>query len=105
MRKFFFLSIAGALLLPSAALAQTAPDVREARVSYADLDITKAEGQEILDRRLVRAVRSVCAEDVSDPFAQLASYRCKVHTLRDARVQVTRAVAARQTRQILLAGR
>jgi UrcA family protein len=106
MGKFFFLSIAGCIFIPSVAFAGAVTETRVARVSYADLNILNAEGQKLLDHRLVRAARIVCAEDSSDPFAQLASYRCKRQALADARVQMNQAVAARQSSgAVLLAGR
>ncbi|MBB4098188.1 UrcA family protein [Sphingomonas kyeonggiensis] len=45
-------------LIPLAAKAQQSHAV--IRVSYADLDLSRAEGRTALDRRLARAVDTVC---------------------------------------------
>lgn len=61
MMKVKSLVISLLAALPGVASAQdVGPDVR---VSYADLNLRTSEGVEVLDRRLARAVRLVCAED------------------------------------------
>lgn len=113
MRKYLFLSIAGCVLLPSLASAETADafaetDKRVVHVSYADLDLSDALGRQTLDHRLVNAARAVCDQDSSDPFVQLAAYRCKRVALADARLHMDQAMAYErrtQARAVLIAGR
>jgi UrcA family protein len=53
------------LVLPALALAFAAPVAAETvsvAVPYGDLDLTKIEGRDLLDRRLTRAARQVCGD-------------------------------------------
>ena len=66
-----------ALLLASAALAAT-PSLSAAdgettvtHVAYLDLDLTSAQGKAELDRRIKRAIRSVCSNDYDPGFSRL----------------------------------
>lgn len=60
--------------------AQVAPAPAQAAsmaVSYADLDLTSAEGHATLDARIDRATRRVCAaEDPRNLRAVVASHAC-----------------------------
>lgn len=51
------------LVLPALAMALAAPVAAQTvsvEVPYGDLDLTKADGRDVLDRRLTRAARQVC---------------------------------------------
>ena len=54
------LALAAAGLAVPAAAADEAPSIA---VRYSDLNLTSAEGQQQLDRRLERAAREVCGVD------------------------------------------
>ncbi len=57
-------------LIAAAAVAASAPawaqmEQRSVRVSYADLDLGRAEGRKALDRRIEQAVDRICRDDDS----------------------------------------
>ncbi|EIZ78406.1 hypothetical protein WSK_3025 [Novosphingobium sp. Rr 2-17] len=56
-------AIAAAAICTAALFASPAAYAKSVEVSYADLDLTTAEGQKALDRRLNRAARSACGLD------------------------------------------
>jgi len=78
------LAVASAFCL-APAQAQTLAQVRggdiaihSQRISYGDLDLTRAEGRSLLDRRIDIAVRSVCgAASSADIAGQNAARRCR----------------------------
>lgn len=64
------------LVLPALALAFAAPVAAETvsfAVPYGDLDLTKAEGRDTLDRRLTRAARQVCGDRSARSVALIAA--------------------------------
>jgi UrcA family protein len=78
---------------PAAARSAAAPSVH---VSYADLNLASQAGVHALDRRLARAVRTVCAEGSTDLGRQLAARHC---------IAATRAaLAAERQRVVAVAG-
>ena len=87
------LSIAAALLalLPLQAGAQQLRP--QARVSYTDIDLSKAAGVRVLDRRIKVAAKAVCPDlHGVDPFRQLAAHRCIVSAISSAEAQRNRVV-------------
>lgn len=75
--------ILAALLLPVAVTAGE-PAPRTLPVSYADLDLTSAAGQQALERRLTVAVRSVCAAQNDRDLRQLAARAACIKAARPA---------------------
>lgn len=95
------LTFAIALLaaLPAPVLAQhPGKDVRgsEARVSYADLNLRTQAGRQMLDRRIARAVNSVCFDTSGsvDMARKMAVRRCVVETQAQVEPQRDRILAA-----------
>ena len=75
--KQFALAASAALLLATATQA-VAQDVRTARVSYQDLNLTSEAGVDQLKQRISRAVNTVCkADDISleQKLRERACYR------------------------------
>ena len=89
------------LLFAAAALSATTPlaaaDPRMppiAHVSYADLDFTKAEGKTVLDRRIARALRVVCAEALQVGLSKrMEEIKCRRAAIAHIGPQRTRAMA------------
>ena len=95
--------------IPVQALAQPpAQDrrQREVRVSYADLNLRTAAGVKQLDRRLVAAVRTVCAQahGTLDLHSKSDSRQCISVTTAEFGAQRNRIVA-RESAATFLAGR
>ena len=92
MSKLLFLAAA-----LSAAASFAAPDPQvppTARVGYADLDLTKAAGKSELDRRIERALRTVCAEELQVSLSKrLDEIRCRRAALARIAPQRDRALA------------
>ena len=59
-------------LVATAGIAAPA-HAEDIQVSYTDLDLSTADGQKTLERRLVKAARKVCKMDVSGPNSLLPS--------------------------------
>ncbi|WP_380876310.1 UrcA family protein [Sphingomonas sp. DBB INV C78] len=89
----------GAILLVTTPSTASIRPVEEqfatARVSYADLNLSTAEGRATLDRRISRAARRVC---VMAPDHRETS--CRRHALELARPQVLAAVERAQKIQV-----
>lgn len=79
-----------ALVLGLAVAATPAAAQGDVAVSYADLDLTKAAGRDMLDRRLDRAVRSVCGSRPLRDIGRMASHR---NCVADARASYQGQVA------------
>lgn len=77
------------------------PDVPTRRVSYADLNLATLAGENTLNRRVGRAVRSVCDESVGASDFQ-AEISCHSFAWGGARPQIARAVM--RARQIAATG-
>ena len=81
-------AIAGALMFGSAASAQP-----QMAVPYADLDLRKPQAIAMLDKRLVRASRKVCAAQGPTLEDMVAAERCQREALAEARVAAARLQA------------
>jgi UrcA family protein len=81
-------------------------DVAVRRVSYADLDLASLSGEKTLNRRVGRAVNSVCLEAVGqqahDLYVMVDNMRCTRGAWDGARPQIARAVE--RARQIAATG-
>jgi UrcA family protein len=76
--------------------------VRTLRVGFGDIDLSAAEGQDTLNRRVSLAVREVCA--APDQFL-LSELPCKRAAWSDARPQIANAVErARSNPGLAMAG-
>ena len=85
------LAAASALLIPPVSQAQ---DIDSVRVSYADLNLTSAFGQDRLQHRIAFAATVVCGPaDHRDIPMTKAVGECRTETIADARPQYEAAVA------------
>ncbi|MEZ0241805.1 MAG: UrcA family protein [Sphingomonas sp.] len=76
------LTLLSTLALAFVAAPNDAPGVR---VSYADLDLSSPAGVATLDRRLARAVNSVCPDSLSKRLSEIhAVQACRTAALRQA---------------------
>lgn len=93
--------IAAALLASAAMPAVAAPAAAagtSVTVSYADLDLGRAEGRAVLARRVRQAIATLCAGDGSGQLAdRMATARCTRETMTRADA-LTAGVVARATR-------
>ena len=90
------LGLAGAAVSP--VLAGEA-DRMTIKVSTADLDLGTAEGQKMLDKRVEKAVRSVCRTTSLSTGSRILSHDaqvCLAKARSDARQQVAALVASEQ---------
>ena len=105
MPKILLLAALMAQGLPAAtATGEQAPSVR---VGYADLDLTQEAGRRTLDRRLQRAVESVCPDDngIRDT-ARLAAIRaCRAGKMQELAVPRAKALAEADRRTVAAAAR
>ena len=91
-----------ALIASAATIAPTAGQASEpatvtSTVATADLDLTTAEGQRALERRIVRAAREVCGTASDSDLAGKNDVRqCRIDTI---------AAATSQREQLLAAAR
>lgn len=93
MPKILLLAALMAQSLPVAIAAEA--QSQSLRVSYADLDLNSAAGQRALDRRLRRAIASLCPDDngIRD-FGRLAAIRqCRANKMEQAAPQRAQALA------------
>lgn len=86
-------------------LATTAPaaarETASAAVFYGDLDLNKAEGRAMLDRRLARAERQVCGSYPMRDVTRIAAYReCLAEARSSYRPQVDFALANANARRV-----
>jgi UrcA family protein len=73
------------ICLVGATAPANAGTVRTATVSYADLNVGRAQGRVVLDRRLHNAARSVCSSTQTGPAARIDESRCVRTALSNAR--------------------
>ena len=75
-------------------------------VQTADLDLSSAKGQQLLDRRLSRAVKQVCGTASSADLAgQNEVRRCRVDTLASLSDEREQRIAAASSKPIQVAAR
>jgi UrcA family protein len=90
------LGLAGAAVSPALA---NEPERMTIKVSTADLDLGTAEGQKALDKRVEKAVRSVCRTTSLTTGSRILSQdaqACLAKARSDARQQVAVLVASEQ---------
>lgn len=85
--------IATGVVVPTVSQAEDNPSVR---VSYADLNLATANGQDHLGRRIAHAAETVCylGETAADLKLVRASTDCRASTIAAAQPQYIAAVAA-----------
>lgn len=92
------------LVLPAIALAFAAPVVAQptsVSVPYGDLDLTKADGREVLERRLTRAAHRVCGTYTARNLATIRQQKsCVADTRASYRTQVEVALNAANARRV-----
>jgi UrcA family protein len=103
MTKTFIAILLAATATP--ALAE-APVIATSTVQTADLDLSSAQGQRALDRRLAEAVKEVCgiASDV-DIAGKNDVRRCRVETLASLADERDQRIAAASSQPIKVAAR
>jgi len=103
MTKTFIAILLAATATP--ALAE-APVIATSTVQTADLDLSRAQGQRALDRRLAEAVKEVCgiASDV-DIAGKNDVRRCRVETLASLADERDQRIAAASSQPIKVAAR
>lgn len=103
MTKTLFAILLAATAAP--ALAE-APVIATSTVQTADLDLSNAQGQRALDRRLAQAVKEVCgtASDV-DVAGKNDVRRCRVDTLASLSDERDQRIAAASAQPIKVAAR
>lgn len=91
--KTYVLALGASLVMGSPLCAQ--PDgPRQAAVHVGDLNLSSSEGAAALDRRINRAVESVCSSDDSRNLRQaMAARRCMKHSVSEAMVGAALAKA------------
>lgn len=91
------------LVLSGAVTAAPAYEpAKSMQVSYAGLDLTKPAGQAELDRRIARAVNTVCDFGTTSPLVMRAEIRkCRAYAWQNAKARreavVTAAIEAGRT--------
>lgn len=93
--------LSAALLGLVAAAPAAARDTVSASVIYRDLDLTKAEGRAMLERRLARAERQVCGSFPMRELTRIAAYReCLAEARSSYRPQVELALNNANARRV-----
>lgn len=100
MKTFIAIAAAALLGLTGAAQAQTS-DAVSVSVSYADLDLAKSGGREMLERRINLAIDRVCPTRPSpSELAKMKSFRaCRNEAWSGARQQLAVIYGGRQLAQ------
>lgn len=91
MQRRFFVSLAAAALFAFASAAPAAAqNVREVRVSYADLDLVHGAGADVLISRIQRAARIACDDRPGRMSLQerTSAHRCAAEAADAAIAQV-----------------
>lgn len=104
--------VASALLLPTASLASTASaagdeGVQTAKVSYADLDLTRSAGTNALKGRIKAAASGLCGANMTRPVelaAVQADKACVVGAIASAQPAFNRAIAAARGGSVTVIG-
>ena len=73
MRNFLALMIAATVAVPAMA-AETGYEQWQVRVQTADLDLSSADGQRVLDKRLSQAMTRLCGYPVTFTRDELAAF-------------------------------
>lgn len=98
LSKFATAAACGLALIATPALADSGY-VPSATVTFKDLDLSTAEGQAELDRRIENAARVMCELDrksTGTRIASRASKQCYNTALKTTKKQVAKLVAAEQ---------
>jgi UrcA family protein len=81
MKTFLLCGALAALLLPAAAQARPAnDDLPQVVVHYADLDLDRPAGADVMIARVRRAARSVCQDQMFAPRTQVRRTNACVRT-------------------------
>ncbi|MBB3032934.1 UrcA family protein [Alteriqipengyuania lutimaris] len=99
-RNVILAAALAAIALPTAAVAAD----RSVDISVADLDLSQAADRAVLDTRIDRAVRKVCATGTRGVTAQHIEAECRAQVAGKAAQQAELAIAdARETRLATIA--
>lgn len=86
------LTVASAVVVPT---VSQAAETNSVRVSYADLNLGSDTGQQVLQRRIAGAARTVCViEDSREMALRSATNACRSDAIASARPAYEAAVAA-----------
>ena len=97
-----FKTIAAALALPAAVAApavnaQAAPQGKTVLVPIADLNLNSQAGRDVLDRRIAKAVTTVCGQATGPLAYRTAAKKCQAKTMAAAKQSRDLAVAEYET--------
>lgn len=105
MKKFVLTTILLGFYSASAPAALASEDVATQHVSYADLDLTTVAGRDRLDRRIARAVQTVCGGDDERNLGMLiAQSKCRRAAWTGTRTHVALAVLSAKRRLAGISG-
>jgi UrcA family protein len=96
-RNLMLAMMASATVLGFAAAPAEAGEIREARIAVGQSELSRAEGRQAVESRVLVAARRICAAggvDVKN-LSEVASYNlCVANAVRDGRLQMA-AIASR----------
>jgi UrcA family protein len=96
------LTVASALVVPTVSQAQ---ETNSVRVSYADLNLGSEPGQNVLQRRIAGAARTVCViEDSREIALRSATNACRSDAVASAQPAYEAAVAAARRGTVTVIG-
>ena len=96
------LAAASALVLPTVSRAE---ETNKVRVSYADLNLGSEPGQQVLQRRIAAAARTVCViEDSRELALASATNACRADAIAGARPAYEAALAAARHGTVTIMG-
>ncbi|MFC7537388.1 UrcA family protein [Sphingomonas sp. GCM10030256] len=84
--------VQGGAVPPETVVTAPSPNLITRTVSFADLDLGSAAGRSMLNRRVDRAVRTVCAEALGPSPIFYAQTACHKASWGDSRPQIDRAL-------------
>jgi len=88
------LTAAATIAASAPALAAQADAKASAHVPYSDLNLSSAQGREVLDRRIVRAIEKVCGQTTGNIGLDASVRECQRETRSTAREARDLAVAS-----------
>ena len=95
----FTLAAPLATLAPAPVAAQAGATTGQISIDYRDLNLSTPEGQAVLDQRINKAARSICAADEQTTGTRIPSseaVKCVSKAKAQAKTQVAAAIAAQQ---------
>ncbi|MEL6541472.1 MAG: UrcA family protein [Pseudomonadota bacterium] len=88
-----------AAIAAPATSAQAAPEGKSVLVPIADLNLNSQSGREVLDRRIAKAVNTVCGQATGPLAYRTAAKKCQAKTMAVAKQSRDLAVAEYETKR------